>query len=300
MSANYEDFEELLEIAYDSDSPEEISRIAHKILEHNPNHPEALFLLADTLEDEEEQLVLLSRAYRFARNDFYAEFDEGEEDDALDSDSGMIYAGIIQRMIIPLSDCDKIEEAFKLAQELRKLDPEDQIQSRSLYYYMLLKNKDFSRVLEETVQDPIHSLAWAWSRFIAIFALSGECNSSEEYFWEAIQMGPDVPFYMFGKYEEPVSDNEDDEEDFSFALLFSEHIASISDELATYVICRANLFGLLSKRITNEDLFEYDKAMEIIRNAGLMDEFMTLLDELDDENSSDQATIQMISRNFTC
>jgi len=300
MSANYEDFEELLEIAYDSDSPEEISRIAHKILEQNPNHPEALFLLADTLEDEEEQLTLLYRAYNFARKDFYAEFDKGEEDEALDSDSGIVYAGIIQRMIIPIADREKTEEAFNLAQELRKLDPDDQIQSSSLYYYMLLKKKDFSRVLEETIKDPIHSLAWAWSRFIAVFTLSGECNSSEKNFWEAIQMGPDVPFYMFGKYEEPVSNTDEDEEDYSFALLFSEHIACNSEELAAYVICRANLFGLLSKRITNEDLFEYDSAMEILRNAGLMDDYMTLLDELDDESYPDQSTIKMISRNFTC
>ena len=300
MSADYEDFEELLEIAYDSDSPEEISRIAHKILEHNPNHPEALLLLADTLEDDEEQLALLYRAYSFAKKGFYAEFDEGEEDDALDSDSGMIYAGIIQRMIIPLSDSDKTEEALKLAQELRILDPDDQFQSRSLYYYMLLKMNDFSRVLEETMQDPIHNLAWAWSRFIAVFTLSGECNSSEKSFWEAIQMGPDVPFYMFGKYEEPVTDTEEDKEDYSFALLFSEHIAFNSIELAAYVICRANLFGLLSKRITNDDLFEYDSAMEILKNVGLIDDYLKLLEKVDYENYSDQSTIKIISRNFTC
>jgi tetratricopeptide (TPR) repeat protein len=257
-------------------------------------------LLADTLEDEEEQIILLYRSYKIAKRDFYEEFNEGEEDEALDSDSGIVYAGIIQRMIIPLSDSGKIDEAFQLAQDLKKLDPENQIQSHSLYYYMLLKKKEFSRILEETMKDSIHSLAWAWSRFLAVFMLSGECSLSERNFWEAIQMGPDVPFYMFGKYEEPNGDSEVDEEDFSFALLFSEHVALNSDELAAYVVCRANLFGLLSKRITNENLYEYDTAMEMLRNSGLMDNYLSLLDKLEDKSYPDQTTIKMISSSFSC
>ena len=300
MSTKYENIDELLELAYDSDSQEEIKKIAKKILEKNPNHPEALLLLADTLEDEEEQLTLLNRAYKIAKIDFYEEFDAGEEEEALDSDSGIVYAGIIQRMIIPLSDSEKIDEAFQLAQDLRVLDPENQIQSHSLYYYMLLKKKDFSLVLEETMKDSIHSLAWAWSRFIAVFMLSGECITSWKYFWEAIQMGPDVPFYMFGKYDEPVGDTEEDEEDFSFALLFSEHIACNSEELAAYVISKANFFGLLSNRITNEDSDEYDMVMEILRNTGLLDDYLKLLDELEDKNYPDETIIKIISRDFSC
>jgi tetratricopeptide (TPR) repeat protein len=300
MPAKHENIEELLEIAYESDSPEEISKIAKIILGHNPNHPEALFLLADTLEDDEEQLILLRRAYKIAKKDFYEEFDEGEEGEALDSDSGIVYSGIIQRMIIPLADKEKIEDAFVLAQELRKLDPENQIQSHALFYYMLLKKKDFSCILEETMKDSIHSLAWAWARFIAVFELSGECNSTEKYFWEAIQMGPDVPFYMFGKYEEPNDDSEEDDEDFTFALLFSEHISCISIELAAYVMSRVNIFGLLSNRITNEDTEEYGSAMEILRSSGLMDNYLTLLDELENKDYPDESIIRIICRNFSC
>jgi tetratricopeptide (TPR) repeat protein len=300
MPAKYEDINELLESAYESDSQEEIKVITKKILEHNPNHPEALLLLADTLEDEEEQLTLLNRAYKIAKNEFYAEFGAGEEEEALDSDSGIVYAGIIQRMIIPLSDSGKIEEAFKLAQDLRTLDPENQVQSHSLYYYMLLKKKDFSRVLEETMKDSIRSLAWAWSRFIAVYMLSGECSSSEKNFWEAIQMGPDVPFYMFGNFEEPNGNTEEDEEDFSFSLLFSEHVACNSEDLAAYVLSKANFFGLLSNRITDKDIDDYDVAMEILRNSGLMDNYLKLLDELDGKSYPDESIIKMISRNFSC
>ena len=290
----------MLESAYSSDSQEEIKKLAKKILERDPNHPEALLLLADTLEDEEEQLTLLHRAYKIAKNKFYAEFRKEEEAEALDSDSGMIYAGIIQRMIIPLSDCDKMDEAFQLAQDLVKLDPDNQTQSQSLYYYMLLKMKEFSRVLEETMKDSIRSLAWAWSRFIAVFMLSGECSTTGKYFWEAIQMGPDVPFYMFGKYEEPNGNTEDDEEDFSFALLFSEHFACNSEELIAYVVSRANLFGLLSNRITNEDPEEFDSAIEILRSSGLMDNYLKLLDELEGKNYPDQSIIKMISGELSC
>jgi len=300
MSAKNVNIDELLESAYYSDSQEEIKKIAKKILERDPNHPEALLLLADTLENEEEQLTLLNRAYKIAKSKFYAEFSKEEEDYALDSDSGMIYAGIIQRIIIPLSDSGKTDEAFQLAQDLRKLDPENQTQSHSLYYYMLLKKRDFSRVLEETMKDSIRSLAWAWSRFIAVFMLSGECGAAGRNFWEAILMGPDVPFYMFGKYEEPIGDTEDEDDDFSFALLFSEHIAANSEELITYVMSRANLFGLLSNRITIEDSEEYDAAMELLRSSGLMDNYLLLLDELEDKNYNDQSIIKMISGKLSC
>jgi hypothetical protein len=203
-------------------------------------------------------------------------------------------------MIIPLSDIGKIDEAFQLTQELKKLDPEDQIKSHSLYYYMLLKKKDFSRVLEETKKDETRGLGWAWSRFVADFMISGECSSSERNFWEAIQMGPDVPFYMFGKYEEPNGDTEEDEEDFALALLFSDHVACNSEELAAYVMSRANLFGLLSNRITSEDPDEYDAAMEVLRASGLMDNYLKLLDEIEDKNYPDQSIIKIISRGLSC
>jgi len=300
MPAKHENTDDLLELAYESDSQEEITRITKKILEHNPNHSEALLLLSDTLEDEEEQLTLLYRAYKIAKKEFYAEFSTEEEDEALDSDSGIVYSGIIQRMIIPLSDSGKTEEAFQLAKDLRKLDPENQIQSHSLYYYMLLKKKDFSQVVEETMRDSIHSLAWAWSRFIAVFMLSGECDSSEKYFWEAIKMGPDVPFYMFGKYEDPNGDSEDDEEDFSFALLFSEHAALNSEELAAFVLSRASLFGILSSRTTNEDTDEYDTTMEILNSAGMMDICLKILDEIEDKDYPDESIIKIICREFSC
>jgi len=299
MPAKHENIDELLELAYDSESQEEIKKIAKKILEHDPNHPEALLLLADTLDDEEEQLTLLYRAYKIAKKDFYAEFKKEEIDEALDSDSGMIYAGIMQRMIIPLSDTGKVDEALQLAQDLIKIDPENQTQSHSLYYYMLLKKKDFSRVLEETMKDSVRSLAWAWSRFIAVFMLSG-ARASAKNFWEAIQMGPDVPFYMFGKYEDPDGDTENDEEDFSFALLFSEHVTCNSEELVAYVISRANLFGLLTNRITNEDPDEYDAAMEILKSSGLMDNYLKLLDELEDKDNPEQSIIKIITRDFLC
>ena len=294
MPAKHVNIDELLELAYESDSEKEIKKIAKKILEHDPNHPEALVLLADTLEDEAEQLTLLRRAYEIAKKKFYSEY-SGLEDYALDSDSGMIYAGIVQRMIIPLSDSGKTDEAFQLAQDLRKLDPENQTHSHPLYYYMLLKKKDFSRALEETMKDSERSLAWIWSRFIAVFMLSGECDLSMKNFWEAVQMAPDVPFYMFGKYEDPVGNSEDDEEDFSFALLFSEHITCNSEELTAYVISRANLFGLLSNRITNEDPDEYDAAIEILRFSGLMDIYLKLLDEFEDKNYPDGSIIKIIS-----
>ena len=300
MPAKNVNIDELLELAYNSDSQEEIKKLAKKILERDPNHPEALLLLADTLEDEDEQLTLLHRAYKIAKNKFYAEFSEEEESEALDSDSGMIYAGIIQRMIIPISDSGKMDEAFQLAQDLIRLDPENQTQSHSLYYYMLLKRKEFSRVLEETMKDSVRSLAWAWSRFIAVFMLSGECSTAGKYFWEAIRMGPDIPFYMFGKYEEPNGNSEDDEEDFSFALLFSEHIACNSEELIAYVMSRANLFGLLSNRITNEDPEEYDSAIEVLRSSGFMDNYLKLLDEIEDKNHPDQSIIKMISGELLC
>jgi hypothetical protein len=113
-------------------------------------------------------------------------------------------------------------------------------------------------------------------------------------------MGPDVPFYMFGNFEEPSGDTEEDEEDFSFALLFSEHVACNSEDLAAYVLSKANFFGLLSNRITDKDIDEYDVALEILRNSGLMDNYLKLLDELDDKSYPDESIIKMISRDFSC
>jgi tetratricopeptide (TPR) repeat protein len=300
MPAKHESIDELLELAYDSDSQEEVERIAKKILKQNPNHPEALLLLSDTLDDLDEQLTLLNRAYEIAIKDFNEEISDCAVEDVLESESGMVLAGIMQRMIIPLSESGKTEEAFNLSKKLRELDPENQIQSHSIYYYMLLKKKDFSHVLEESFKDSVHSLAWAWSRFIAVFMLSGECSSSEKNFWEAIQMGPDVPFYMFGKYEEPDEDFEEDDEEYSLALLYSEHVVCNSEELIGYVMSRTSLFGLLSNRITKEDIDEYDAAIEILRSTGLMEKYQKLLDEIDDEVFTDQAIIKMISADLSC
>jgi len=300
MPAKHESIDELLELAYDSDSQEEIERIARKVLKLNPNHPEALLLLSDTLDDSGEQLTLLSQAYEVAAKELKEEIGDSEIEDLLESESGMVLAGIIQRMIIPLSEIGKTEEAFKLAKELRELDPENQIQSHSFYYCMLLKTKDFSHVLEETMKDSTRSLAWAWARFIAVFMLSGECSASHKNFWEAIQMGPDVPFYMFGKYEEPDEDTEEDNEDFSLALLFSEHVVCNSEELLAYVMSRVSLFGLLSNRITKDEIDEYDAAIEIIIGSGLMDNYLKLLDEIDDEDYPDKTIIKMISRDLSC
>jgi len=300
MPHRHESIDDLLDLAYESDSDEEIKRITQKILKLNPNHPEALLLLSDTLEDLGEQLTLLKRAYEVAVKDFNAEFPKDTKEDVLESNTGLVLAGIMQRMIIPLSEGGEIEEAFKLTQKLRELDPENEIQSHSMYYYMLLKMKDYKRVLEESLKDSVHSLAWAWSRFIAVFMLSGECSSSEKNFWEAIQMGPDVPFYMFRKYEEPDDDTEEDNEDLSLALLFSEHVVYNSEQLVAYVMSRTSLFGLLSNRITKDDIDEYDATIEIIKCSGLMDNYLKLLDEIEDEDYPDQTIIKMISRDLSC
>lgn len=280
--------EELLDIAYQSEDPVEVKKITKKILEQDPNHPEALFLLADTSETPEEALLLLERAHGIAYKNFGLLGVAPE--DALDSDEGEIYTAIVQRMIIPLIDCGRVDDALKFSERLRALDPENQVETHSLYYYALLKKKNFAAVLEQTMKEEVHTLAWAWARFIAVFRLSGQ--AAEKNFWEALAMSPDVPFYMFGKFEEPVSDDEVDAEDFAFALLFAEHITGNADELTAFVMARVMLFGVLSDRITMEDRDEYDTAIEILTASGLIPIYNKLAFEC--KNQDDDTIIEKI------
>lgn len=236
MVKKNKEVEELIEMAYEAEDIEETKRVAKKILEHDPNNKEALMLLADSLDEPDEQLTLLERGYDLAKKDFEA-LRIAEDEDPLDTDEGMIYAGVVQRLILPLVDKERLDEALKFALELRKLDPENFVDSHALYYFVLLRRKDFSLVIEETMKEEVHSLAWAWARFIAVFMLSGEGEAAERNFEEAVNLAPDVPLYMIGKYEEPVDDSESEAEDFSFALLFSE-IVSSDDLLADWVISR--------------------------------------------------------------
>ncbi|MDD3707710.1 hypothetical protein RBH88_08360 [Aminobacterium sp. MB27-C1] len=245
--------EELLEEAYQSEEIEEIARITRQILELDPENPEALMLLADTLEYSEEKLELLQRALKPMRS-MMEEAGLLNSEELMDEDEGLIYIGLLQRLGFALLSEAHIEEALGVAEEIISYDPEGLTLGKTLMYRCLVELQRFGEVLERAMKDEEVSPARQHSIAIATFMLSGADNASYKALWDAFKVGPDIPLYILGYVPEPDLDSIDEqqEEDYNFSILF-EDAWTISQELANWLASATILFGMLTGRFLEED-----------------------------------------------
>ena len=277
------DIDDLLERAYESEDVEEVEELVREALKLDPENPEVLLLQADLTEDDEARLPVLLRAVKNARDVLEAEGIPEEE--FAEDELGSVYLALLQRAAFTLFSMEDDERSFEIVQELMRHDLDDQGSVRSLYYRILIERRDWPLILRETMQDPDRQLGWAYARLTACFMLSEEGEGGRKEaaaaFWDALDMAPNVPFYMLGYFPDPVDDSEGEEEDFHFSLLFSDVWPS-SRDLLNWFSRGVILFGLLSGRFGEES----EDMLEILRSLGGEEEYErvdALLDARDDE-----------------
>jgi tetratricopeptide (TPR) repeat protein len=270
-----EDIYELLDRAYESEDADEIEELVQRALALEPDNPEALLLKSDLVEDDDERLLLLEKALEEARRYFQERNLSGE--DVLEDEMGLVYLGLLQRTAYTLFFMERDDRALELVEELLRYDHEDLAMAKTLYYRILLEREEWTRVLEETMQETVRGLGWAYARVIATFMLSGDQgkgkkkhpeglgsslgNNLNKMLWDAVRMAPNVPFYMLGYIPDPVDESED--EDYHFAALF-ESVWSPSRGLLNWFSKATILFGLLTDRFGEES----DDMREILTALG--------------------------------
>ncbi|MDR2180034.1 MAG: hypothetical protein LBP21_06975 [Synergistaceae bacterium] len=266
-----EDIYELLDRAYESDDMDEVGKLVQQALDLDPDNPEALLLKSDFVEDDEERLLLLEKALEEAK--FYFQEENLSGEDILEDDMGLVYLGLLQRAAYTLFFMERDDRAMEMVEELLRYDHEDLALAKTLYYRILLDREEWTRVLEETMQETIRGLGWAYARVIATFMLSidreknrkrpsdGYSDGLNKMLWDAVRMAPNVPFYMLGYIPDPVDESED--EDYHFAVLF-ENAWSSSHDLLMWFSKATILFGLLTDRFGAEK----DDMREILASLG--------------------------------
>jgi tetratricopeptide (TPR) repeat protein len=245
------DIRDLLDDAYDTDDPEETLALAEAALEIDPDNPEALMLKADSIDEDEARLPLLERALESAQ----------------DGGDSSVYLAALQRLAYTLFILEEDDRAMEAAEELMRLDTDDDANGRALYYRILLEREEWQRVLDSARGDEIESLGQAYAVAAASFMLDSSSPHLLQLLWRAIEMSPNVPFYMLGYMPDPVDDSEDEEDAFHFGLLF-ETVWSASRELLNWFSRATILFGLLTGRFGDENGAEAKDMREILIALG--------------------------------
>ena len=299
-----EDIYELLDRAYESEDVDETEELVQRALALEPNNPEALLLKSDLVEDDDERLLLLEKALEEVRRYFREENLSGE--DVLEDEMGFVYLGLLQRTAYTLFFLEQDDRALELVEELLRYDHEDQAMAKTLYYRILLEREEWARVLEETMQETIRGLGWAYARVIATFMLSSDQGKGKKkrtgglgnglntglrtglnkMLWDAVRMAPNVPFYMLGYIPDPVDESED--EDYHFAVLF-ENVWAPFHDLLNWFSKATILFGLLTGRFGEES----DDMEEILTALGGTSDYEELRSRVTD--SSDETILEVLT-----
>ncbi|MDR2522407.1 MAG: hypothetical protein LBC93_01715 [Synergistaceae bacterium] len=290
---------DLLNRAYESEDADEVAKLVERALALEPDNPEALLLKADLTEEDEERLPFLERALEGTRR--YIR-DEGlTDEDFLEDETGLVHLALLQRAAYTLFSLEEDDRSLELVEELLRYDHEDLAMAKTLYYRILLEQKEWARALEETMREPSRGLGWAYARIVATFMLAGGNGKVKEarekarekngrnlnkMLWDAVRMAPNVPFYMLGYMPDPVDESED--ENFHFSLLF-EDVLSTSRDLQNWFSKGTILFGLLTGRFGEES----DDMREILATLGGAADYKELASHLKD--ASDAAALDALA-----
>ncbi|MDR1376447.1 MAG: hypothetical protein LBJ22_02960 [Synergistaceae bacterium] len=276
----------LLDRAYESEDEDEVEELVDRALELAPDNPEALLLKSDFIEEDDERLPLLDRALEEVKRYFQEEGLSGE--DILEDDLSFVYLGLLQRAAYTLFFLEQDDRSMEMVEELLRYDHEDLAQAKTLRYRILLEREEWSQVLQETMQETVRGLGWAYARVIATFMLSNhkgktpkkQPDSLNKMLWDAVRMAPNVPFYILGYIPDPVDESED--EDYHFAILFAD-AWSCSRDLLNWFSRATILFGLLTGRFGGES----DDMEEILSSLGGASDYEELEPRLTDSSEED-------------
>lgn len=281
--------EQLLSMAWNSTSTARTVAIANQILELDPENVEALILKADNTTKTDEQIKFLTRAFASLENV------SGKYKDFWNF-------AINERLAYTYFVMNKYDEAFKYCEEALKFIEEnddaetsdDAVDMMKLYYRILIERREWQKILELTMRDEDHSLAWAYARLISAWMLAPEGSRKicAGMFWDALILGANVPFYMLGYLEEP-DDNSNpvENEEFEFALIYYD-VLSVSDDFFRWFSRGTILFGLLSNRFNAK---EREYMLDALDNLGGFEEYEKMSKILIE--SDDAAVIEMLAAN---
>lgn len=276
--------EQLLDMAYTTESAKRTASIARQILEISPDNTEALILIADMTEDHHSREEILLHALKSL--DDPQNFSPDDKDELTFSvNYRLAYTYFtVNRPGDSLVCC---ENAMKISD----IDGDLENDIKELYYRVLIQLEEWPRILSETLKDDSHSLAWAYSRLAAAWMTAPGKSMSicANMFWDALSLAPDVPFYMLNYYDEP--DDGDEHPDFDFAFMYYDML-SVSDDFSDWFKRGTILFGLLTNRF---DEREREYLLDVLDTLGGYEEYERMSNLV--VEGDDMAVIEILAAN---
>ena len=283
---------QLLNMAWNTQSTARTLAIVSQILEIDPDNVDALIMKADNTKDSDARIEILTHALEALHNPEKLDIDERDI---------LLYV-VNQRLAFTMFYANRFREAFSYCEAALNSDAvdddpdaEDSIEDlKALYYRLLIEAKDWKRILAETMRDEDHSLAWGYSRLIAAWMLAPDnarriCAGM---FWDVLMMAPDVPYYILGIFPEPDDDaRQQAHDDFDFAVLFYDAI-SVSDDFFRWFNRGAILFGLLTGRFEER---EREYLLDVLDSLGGYEEYERMSKII--VEGDDEAVIEMLAAN---
>ncbi|QTX31405.1 hypothetical protein KAR29_08430 [Aminithiophilus ramosus] len=259
--------EALLDRAFEAEEAQEAYELARQVLELDGDNADALVLLSDATEDDEERLGALRRARELLAPG------EGEVYDP-EEDDGLFYVSVLHRLGSALL-MDVPEEVPDVARELMAFDTEEGATlGRPLLYTALLRLGRFDELLalvegeegQSEEEEGCLSVEGAYGRALALFR-KGDDKGAAEALLDALGTAPELPFYLLDFWVEPDEEEEDEAEICALAGLFAA--AWLDDEKALgWLTTAAMAFGYLTDRLPEEVLAEMRPLLD---EAGLME-----------------------------
>ncbi|HPI97272.1 MAG TPA: hypothetical protein PLV56_00905 [Synergistales bacterium] len=289
----------LLQRAFSSEDPEEIDKIARQVLQSDPDNPEAMVLIADNAQDEDERIRILQKALDIVRSSLPDTEQIDGQSLFYDENEGILYIAILQRLAFSFFSAGDVRQSFDMARELIDIDPDDQTFGKTLYYRCLLEMEDYDSVLRFTEQDQVQSPARSHAKAIALFSMQGPSEEAREALWDLFSVGPDIPFYLIGYWGEPDDEYSQESEDFNFSLLF-EDAWNKTEALLRWLTKATVVFGYVTERLNPDILDNMESLMEDLAiNAPVPDQIryvrneVSEVDEVED-NERDLRAIDLL------
>ncbi|MBQ9419448.1 MAG: hypothetical protein IJU31_03625 [Synergistaceae bacterium] len=268
-----ERIDQLLSMLWSSKSKTRTKAIADQILEINPHRVEALIIKSDTCDNARDMAKFLEKALSALK---------APKNFAPD-DRNLLFLTINQRLAWCYMTVGQSDKAFKACETAVKFmeehagdeslyDEKNNTLVKALYYRLLIDRKEWQKILSEAMRDSDITLARAYAKLIAAWCMSKEKARSvcASLFWDVLTIAPDVPFYMFGYFEEPDENAEPEaDEDFNFALMYYD-VIKVSQEFYDWFTRGVILFGLLSGRF---DEREEEYMIDALDSLGGFDEY---------------------------
>ena|GEM_PF-549173 len=258
-----------LEEAYETDDDRTCEALARNVLSVSPDNPEALLLLAEVFQGNEqeyqERLRHVLEVLRRPEADWLGLLSEGCLPEWLKAAS-------LQRLAFSLlgnenSSEEELSEALSLSGELVDLDPEGQTLGRLLRYGALLRLGRYREALKEAMADQTDSPERAYTKALASFRLSGPCSEAYQALCSAIRLDPDLPFLMTGIWEMDDEPSEESDRAHAMALVFGPLLEQ-DERTAAWFNTPFLLFGFLTDRLPEDMAQSLEPQLE---EAGMAD-----------------------------